>query len=441
MKSEFLRYLLALTIASTLSVLVALAIRRVVRRVFGAATAYFSWLLVPVSTFAVLLPNAPNSGSTIGISLHIDPLSALSHAIDRTLSSSLHTAPLVDWTDWALGTWVVGAALFVLYLTGLQRVFVNSLGTLSGTRCVLRAEHSGGCPALLGVLRPKIILPVDFETRYTRMERLLVLSHERTHLRRGDAAWNALVAAMRCLLWFNPLVHVAATRFREDQELSCDAAVVEDYPGLRRTYATAMLKTQLADTALPVGCHWQSKHHFKERLQMLNKPTHNLWRRRFGRVVVALTCVVVGYSAWAAEPDAIQSAVPSATASSTHELRGSRLTIMFNPGVNVTVTVDADSTNYDSEHETTIFQGHVRMKTSARAGHGTPSEQAMPTEFGNVIIEGDKVVMTRQADGGSKVEIENGSIRTFSPPSGVDVKVWRLPRKADLPASIAVDIR
>ena len=89
-----------------------------------------------------------------------------------------------------------------------------------------RAERCSGCPAVLGVFRPKVILPVDFEFRYTRLERLLVFSHERTHLRRGDAVWNAVVALVRCLLWFNPLVHLASNYLREDQEFSSDAAVV-----------------------------------------------------------------------------------------------------------------------------------------------------------------------------------------------------------------------
>ena len=54
------------------------------------------------------------------------------------------------------------------------------------------------------------------------------------------------------------------------------------------------------------------------------------------------------------------------------------------------------------------------MKASARGAHGTPSEQVMPTELGNVLIEGDRVVMTKQADGRQKVEIENGSIRELN---------------------------
>lgn len=409
MKTELIRVLFALTIASTLSILVTLSIRRVVRLVFGAAAAYSTWLLVPVSMLTALLPNPSNPVSAIGIFLRIAPIAAL----DRSLRSSFHTAPSVDWTLWATGLWIAGTALFVLYLAGLQRAFVNSLGLVSGSRCVLRAERSEGCPALLGVFRPKVILPLDFESRYTRLERLLVFSHERTHLRRGDAVWNALVALVRCLLWFNPLVHVASTRLREDQELSCDAAVMEDHPGLRRTYATAMLKTQLAEAALPVGCHWHSTHHLKERLQMLKKATPSRRRRTCGHVLVALTSLVVGYGVWAAEPDATRPAAPAASASPTTELRGSRLTIMLNPGQNIEVTFEADHTNTDFDHKAIIFNGHVRMKAAARVVDGTPSEQVMPTELGSVLIEGDRVVITKQPDGRHKVDIENGSIRTL----------------------------
>src|SRR4051812_10631527 len=164
MKNELLTYLVALTIASTLSMLVVLALRRGVRVVFGAAAAYSTWILVPAAMLAVLLPAASDSGSTIGVSIRIALFSTLSTAIDSSPGSSLHTVHPVDWTLWVIGAWVAGAALLVLYLAGIQRAFVDSLGTLSGSRSVLRAARAAGCPALLGVLRPKIILPADFES-------------------------------------------------------------------------------------------------------------------------------------------------------------------------------------------------------------------------------------------------------------------------------------
>jgi len=35
----------------------------------------------------------------------------------------------------------------------------------------------------------------------------------------------------------------------------------------------------------------------------------------------------------------------------------------------------------------------------------------MASELGNVLIEADRIVMTKQADGRELLEIENGSIR------------------------------
>jgi hypothetical protein len=152
------------------------------------------------------------------------------------------------------------------------------------------------------VFRPRVILPADFESRYTQAEQSLVLAHERVHLCRADAMWNALAALIRCVFWFNPLMHYAASRFRVDQELSCDAAVMQRHPDARRVYADAMLKTQLADGSLPAGCHWRSAHPLKERLMMLKQPAPRRARRMAGGVFVATLLTGIGYTAWAAEP-------------------------------------------------------------------------------------------------------------------------------------------
>jgi beta-lactamase regulating signal transducer with metallopeptidase domain len=302
MASELLKYLTTLTLASSVAIVAAFMIRIVVRSLFGVAAAYATWLLVPVALVAVILPHGPDGGSILGITLEIDSGSALNHALGGSLPPSLGGASSITWSMCVVSAWAAGAALFAAYLAAAQRVFVNSLGRLSGSRRVLRAERAAGCPALLGVIHPKIVLPADFECRYTRLERLLIFSHERAHLRHGDACWNALVALLRCLFWFNPLVHLAAMRFRVDQELACDAAVMRERPGSQRCYASAMMKSELSESALPVGCHWQSVRHFKERLLMLKQKIPGRARRTCGLVCVTFSSVLVGYAAWAAEP-------------------------------------------------------------------------------------------------------------------------------------------
>jgi bla regulator protein BlaR1 len=422
MKSELITYMVALTIASTLSMLVVLAIRRGVRLVFGAAAAYSTWLLVPAAMLTVLLPAASDSSSTIGMSIRIALFSTLSTAIDNSPGSSLHTIHPVDWTLWAIGAWVAGAALFVLYLAGLQRAFVSSLGTLSGSRCVLRAARSAGCPALLGVLRPKIVLPVDFETRYTRMERLLVFSHERTHLRRGDTLWNACVALMRCFFWFNPLVHLASTCFRVDQELACDAAVLGDFPRSRRTYANAMLKTEMLDVALPVGCSWQSAYHLKERLTMVKKAVPSHRRSTYGRVCVVVASLGVGFSVWAVQPaTAIRAAFdePSLnTQSATSTLAKDSVRLMSTSGM--TIDRDGDFTRVTGaelqlligpEAQVQFHSDTVSQESDgSRTLEGHVSITLTSTDAPPMIASAMKAVVTPESGGGFKVRLEHASV-------------------------------
>lgn len=138
----------------------------------------------------------------------------------------------------------------------------------------------------------------------------MVLAHERAHLRRGDTAVSLAVVALRCAYWFNPLLHWAASRFRQDQEMACDAVVLGQFPDRRRTYAEAMLKTQLAVLGLPVGCHWQSSQSLKERIMMLKRPLPGKLRRRIGMASVLAVLIGSSYMAWASQPVNGQAPIP-----------------------------------------------------------------------------------------------------------------------------------
>ena len=122
----------------------------------------------------------------------------------------------------------------------------------------------GGC---------RIVLPADFEHRYDGTERALILAHEaaacptpRWLLVPAGAVRGGLVSGS--IHWRGG--HLAA--LRHDQELACDAAVLREHGAQRRSYANAMLKTQSAAFALPVGCTWSPRHPLTERIAMLKLP-------------------------------------------------------------------------------------------------------------------------------------------------------------------------
>ena len=100
----------------------------------------------------------------------------------------------------------------------------RTVGARRTPRLVAAPANSG--PALLGFLRPHLLLPADASRRLSPDELRFVFLHELVHLRRADPLGEWLLTLLQVLHWFNPLVWLAARRCRADREIACDAAVV-----------------------------------------------------------------------------------------------------------------------------------------------------------------------------------------------------------------------
>lgn len=280
MTEEILSALFRANVAAGLCVLAVVVLRRPVRRMFGARAAYGLWaaplLAGAASLFpapAAILPPLAMTTAVVDVAPKVPPAPGLSPSI-------------------LLALWAAGALIALTVLTRRQAAFL------------VQVRQGRGGPAVVGVIAPRIVTPSDFNERFAPAEREVILSHERAHLARGDAAANALAALLTCLCWFNPLAHLAARLVRIDQELACDATVLSRAPQVRRIYAEALLKTQLSGQAAPLGCHWPSAaaHPLKERIRMLKSPLPGRRRHVAGFAVVAGACVAAGFAAWAGQP-------------------------------------------------------------------------------------------------------------------------------------------
>ncbi|HEY7797168.1 MAG TPA: M56 family metallopeptidase, partial [Hyphomonadaceae bacterium] len=275
-----LRFLLA-NLAAAVAIILVLALRRPARAAFGARLAYGLWLLVPLAALGSLLPPR-----VVEIARPAPAMTASypppSIAPDFLPAAPAFTSPEPTSPDLSAlpGTPDPRAPdpltlLVIAWLAGCVAMLAWQLRNQSRFMIDARAGFAG--PAVVGFLRPRIVTPSDFEDRFEHGEREVIIAHETIHLRRNDARINALVALVRCICWFNPLVHIAAHLMRIDQELACDATVVERHPKARATYASALLKAQLAARPLPLGCYWPAgtEHPLTERVEMLKqmKPT------------------------------------------------------------------------------------------------------------------------------------------------------------------------
>lgn len=293
--NELLQGLIEATLAGSAAVLLVLAARRPMRDVFGVQVAYGLWSLVPLAMLATLLPAAVIEVQRWPV---VPALTApLAVAMPATAAARDINLPRV-----LLALWLVGALASGAWLWRAQAVFRRGLGLLLPQGDALRAQTvSAGLPATLGLWRPRIVLPADFETRFDPAQRALVLAHERRHVARLDPWANAAAALLRCLFWFNPLFHLGVARMRHDQELACDADVLAAHPRQRRCYGDALLNVQLALQTAPLGCHFGFGHPLKERIMLLKRERPAMRMRRTGIVVLALLASATAWGAWATQ--------------------------------------------------------------------------------------------------------------------------------------------
>lgn len=290
--SDALLILGAANLAAAVAVALVLILRRPARKLFGPRIAYGLWLLVPLAAMGMLLPARVETVTVRAASApttHASPLAA------QGVSPNPSDAPFDGWLL-VMGLWIAGVLAQGAWMAWRQAQFGRD------------AEAGLAGPAAVGVLRPRVITPSDFGRRYSPREQFVVLAHEETHIVRHDTRINALVAAARCVNWFNPMLHLLHRFLRIDQELACDAQVIAEHPKVRRSYAEAMLKTQLASRPLPLGCYWlpARAHPLAERIRLLSRAAPDPREQALGfMLLTALTLAVLG-SAWSVKPARLQ---------------------------------------------------------------------------------------------------------------------------------------
>lgn len=155
--------------------------------------------------------------------------------------------------------WIAGAALFLLYhglgtwfFTRKARRWSRSAGeeTLRvyeevcremGVRRppVLRVSPEAGSPMMMGLLRPRLMLPTE---DIGERELAFVLRHELTHHRRHDLWYKLALLLANGMHWFNPLIFLLRREAERDLELTCDDAVVARADAeTRRAYSETLL--------------------------------------------------------------------------------------------------------------------------------------------------------------------------------------------------------
>jgi beta-lactamase regulating signal transducer with metallopeptidase domain len=288
--------------ASTLLMLVVLALRGPVARRFGAQAAYLLWLL---PALRMILPRLPKMAEepVQAMPIHFDiarivaAATTPAHPAAATAASPVDMSPpSIDWLPVALPVWLGGAAVYLAWQLGRHHRFMSialehaNAGFLRGGIKVRLSPVVTG-PLAAGIFHRHILLPEDFEQRYNGAEQRLALAHELAHHRRGDLIANGAALVMLALHWFNPIAHWAYRAFRNDQELACDATVLGASPESGTDYGRALIKSARAGMAGTAACALGPTTELKRRIMMIAHSTRSRAHRIAG---VGLATVLVG---------------------------------------------------------------------------------------------------------------------------------------------------
>lgn len=277
--AEYLKVPASLSLSGSLVILVLLLCGPLLRGRVSRRWQYYVWL---VAVFRLLLPLSPEA-SPIG-TLFREPeappaVQAASPYAAETVPARAETAPkplppaqpsvpppdrafdgippaealALAWLGGALVlmVWRVSAYLHFLRCLRAGRREVSDpalLDLLARTGEELKVRRPvelwenplAASPMLLGLFRPRIVLP---SAAVSEADFRCTALHELTHYRRRDLLYKWLVQLTVCLHWWNPLVWVMAREIDRACELACDEAVLRRLkPEERLSYGDALLR-------------------------------------------------------------------------------------------------------------------------------------------------------------------------------------------------------
>lgn len=157
---------------------------------------------------------------------------------------SVWLAGVVLLSVWHLGGWMQARRLTRIGTRPVEErwelILLRLRGRLGIDRAVEILESSAvPVPAVVGWLKPVILVPASAFAGLTTQQLEAVLAHELAHVRRHDYLVNLLQAAVETLLFYHPAVWWVSRQVRQERECCCDDLAVA-VCGDRLDYARAL---------------------------------------------------------------------------------------------------------------------------------------------------------------------------------------------------------
>jgi beta-lactamase regulating signal transducer with metallopeptidase domain len=198
-------------------------------------------------------------------------------------------------------------------LLGVRReVELAESAAISGPcLCPPRRRRPGG-------RHPCILLPRGAAAALGEDRLRHVLLHELAHLAHRDLAVRRTADLLRTLHWFNPLVHLAASALREDQELAADERALRHLPAAEhRRYGRTLLDLLPgAAVGTPAAAFVETRKQLHRRILMIARfaPRHRLAAAAALALFTLLAGLLLTDGGRAAAAPAVEGTAPPAAA-------------------------------------------------------------------------------------------------------------------------------
>ena len=259
----------------------------------------------PLRQVAVEVDGRIGTGTALRLSTGLEPVDSAVNALLWQLlepSPAASADPVQIYAFVFQCLWLGGMA--VLLLTGLFRYGllkrrISDAVPAEEAQCTVRGKRLERVyitdriqmPMVLGIWKPRILLPSACSGEERKEERELILAHEQAHRLRYDHLTKVFVFGVLVIHWFNPLVWAAFLLYCRDVEMACDEKEME-WLGeeSRKPYSLALLRFEEERSALLIPLAF-GESSARERIR------HILDYRKPGSWMTVLALLVVALAA------------------------------------------------------------------------------------------------------------------------------------------------
>lgn len=250
MLAETLISVLIMSAIGSLLILFLFAVKPLTEKIFGVRWQFYIWLSVlivmvcPIKIKTELkLPQAVSRSINTVTEKYSEEVSVFEDYSGVYMSQATQNDNL-NWFSVIAAIWLGIGAILLIKMVVANIVLKNSLYRESLYCCdfgkaEIRISNKVAAPILFGGLKAVLYIPQGI---YDTDKMQYITAHEGVHIRRNDISIKWFAALVKCIHWFNPLVHYLVRQMNEACEISCDAEAVMRMNGeQKREYMQTIL--------------------------------------------------------------------------------------------------------------------------------------------------------------------------------------------------------